>query len=261
LTAGDYETWRRYLGGAAGENVGDLIMSGKKPLPLPRRLEPFHDPLSSAGRLMRILRPVVEAFLLQMLDAGHDPRLGRGVAAQLVGDQHPRHWSLLLQDLRNKRLAAFLSRRLCTGTSRTKLSWSTARPGPVLLAEDLIKVPFAAPARGWPTDAVGEFVAESQVPLADRLVYERKAASRQHLLDHAQIYREPEIQPGRLADEFGGSGSQQKWVWGCRHLGRISDHPGFAKPDGAPLDGAVESLVCPVILKPCLPAITTKPET
>ena len=47
---------------AAGENVGDLVMSGKEALNLPRRLEPLHDPLSSSGRLMgvsaRLLRPL-----------------------------------------------------------------------------------------------------------------------------------------------------------------------------------------------------------
>jgi len=56
----------------AGENVGDLIMGGKKPLHLPRRLESLHDPLSSSRRLVGILRPVVEAFVLAVLDTGHD---------------------------------------------------------------------------------------------------------------------------------------------------------------------------------------------
>jgi hypothetical protein len=37
---------------------------------------------------MGILRPIVEASTLPMLDAGHDLTLGRGVIAQLVGDQH-----------------------------------------------------------------------------------------------------------------------------------------------------------------------------
>src|SRR3954470_5286146 len=84
---------------AAGEEVGDLIMDGKKPLHLPRRLEAFHDPLSSARRLMGILRPVVEAFMLPMLDTRHDRPLGGSVAAQLVGDQHTRCSLLLLHEL------------------------------------------------------------------------------------------------------------------------------------------------------------------
>jgi len=72
LDCGRHETWRRYLGYGGGRKIGDLIMSRQKPLRLPRRLEPLHDPLSSSGRLVGILRPVVEAFVLPMLDAGHD---------------------------------------------------------------------------------------------------------------------------------------------------------------------------------------------
>src|SRR5208283_487616 len=43
-----------------GENVGDLIVGGKKLLHLPWRLEALHDPLSSSRWLVGILRPVVE---------------------------------------------------------------------------------------------------------------------------------------------------------------------------------------------------------
>jgi hypothetical protein len=53
---------------AAGENVGDLVMSGKEALNLPRRLEPLHDPLSSSGRSMGVFGPVIEALVLPMLD-------------------------------------------------------------------------------------------------------------------------------------------------------------------------------------------------
>src|SRR3954452_11724165 len=76
--------------GTAGEEIGDLIMDGQKPLHLPRRSEPFHDPLSSSRRLMRILRPVIEALVLAMLDPRHDLALGGRVAAQLISDQHTR---------------------------------------------------------------------------------------------------------------------------------------------------------------------------
>ena len=67
--------------GVASENVGDLIMDGKKSLHLPWRLEALHDPLSSSRRLVRILCPIVEAFMLAVLDAGHDLPLGGSVAA------------------------------------------------------------------------------------------------------------------------------------------------------------------------------------
>src|SRR5271165_4875192 len=116
-------------------------------------------------------------------------------------------------------------------------------PEPVLLAgdgdHDLIEVPLVAAAGGSPTDAVGEFPTEFQAPLPDRLVCDRDAASRQHLLDHAQAQREPEIQPDRIADELGGIAiACIKRVSGRRHPAQISDYPGSAKPEAAQLDGA-----------------------
>src|SRR5712671_3684256 len=89
---------------AAGENVGDLVMSGKEALNLPRRLEPLHDPLSSSGRLMGVFGAVIEALVLPMLDPGHDLPLGSGVAPQLVGDEHTRGSALLLEELAEQAL-------------------------------------------------------------------------------------------------------------------------------------------------------------
>src|SRR4051795_1314912 len=42
------------------EEIVDPVMGGEEALGLARRLEPLHLPLASAGRLVRILRPVVE---------------------------------------------------------------------------------------------------------------------------------------------------------------------------------------------------------
>src|SRR5271169_596355 len=84
---------------AAGEKVGELVMGGKEALHLPRRLEPLHDPLSSSGWLMGVFGPVIETLVLAMLDPGHDLPLGRGVALQLVGDEHTRGSTVLLEEL------------------------------------------------------------------------------------------------------------------------------------------------------------------
>src|SRR3978361_2216835 len=139
------------LVGAAGENVGDLLMGGKKPLHLPRRLEPFHDPLSSSGRLVGVLRPVVETLVLAMLDAGHDLALGCGVAAELVGDQHTRRSSLFLQELAEQAFGGLLVAPALDEDIKNKALLVDRAPEPVLLAgdgeDDLIKVPFVAAAR------------------------------------------------------------------------------------------------------------------
>src|SRR4029077_14434953 len=79
-------------------------MSGKEALNVPRRLEPLHDPLSSSGRLMGVFGAVIEALVLPMLDPGHDLPLGRGVALQLVGNEHTRGSTLLLEELAEQAL-------------------------------------------------------------------------------------------------------------------------------------------------------------
>src|SRR5690242_2839142 len=83
-------------------------MSGKEALNVPRRLEPLHDPLSSSGRLMGVLGPVIETLVLPMLDPGHDLPLGSGVALQLVGDEHTRGSTLLLEELAEQAFGGLL---------------------------------------------------------------------------------------------------------------------------------------------------------
>ena len=148
LDCGRHETWRRYLGYGGGRKIGDLIMSRQKPLRLPRRLEPLHDPLSSSGRLVGILRPVVEAFVLPMLDAGHDVTLGRSVAAELVGNQHARRSPLLLQELAEQALGGLLVSPALDKDVENKALLVDRAPEPVLLAGDaednLVKMPFVA---------------------------------------------------------------------------------------------------------------------
>src|SRR4051812_45795208 len=231
------------LAGAAGENVGDLIMDGQKPLHLPRRLEALHDPLSSSRWLVGILRPVVEALVLAVLDAGHDLTLGGTVAAQLVSNQHTRRAALLFQQLAQQALGCFLVAPALDEDVEDKAVLVDGAPEPMLLAgdgdDDLIQMPFIAAAWGTPADAVGELPAEFQAPLPDRLVGHRDAACCQHLLNHAQAQREAEIEPHRVADELcriAIAGINR--VSGRRHPGQIPDHRQLAKPDAAQLDGA-----------------------
>jgi len=48
----------------------------------------LHLPLSSACRLVRVLRSVVQSLVLAMLDGWHDLPLRRAIVGKLVGDQH-----------------------------------------------------------------------------------------------------------------------------------------------------------------------------
>jgi hypothetical protein len=66
---------------------------------LASRFELLHLPLSPARRLVRILRSVVQSFVLAMLDTGHDLPLRRAIAAKLVGDHDAGRPHLLPQQL------------------------------------------------------------------------------------------------------------------------------------------------------------------
>src|SRR5437667_4008365 len=149
---------------AAGEHIGDLIMGGKEGLNLPRRLEPLHDPLSSSGRLMGVFGPVIEALVLPVLDPGHDLPLGNGVAPQLVGDEHTRGSTLLLEEFAEQAFGGPLVTPALDQNIENEAVLVDGTPEPMFLPgdadDDLIKVPFVATAR----------------PLSDRLVRHRDTA-------------------------------------------------------------------------------------
>ena len=69
------------------KEIGELIVNGQEPLRLSRRFEPLHDPLPSPRRLMRIFRPVVQAFVLAMLDLQRHVLARRAIRKQFVRDE------------------------------------------------------------------------------------------------------------------------------------------------------------------------------
>src|SRR5271167_1364338 len=206
-------------------------MGGKEALNVPRRLEPLHDPLSSACWLMGVFGPVIETLVLAMLDPGHDLALGRGVALQLVGDEHTRGSTLLLEELSEQAFGSLLVAPALNQDIENEAMLVDGTPEPMLFPgdadDDFIQVPFVATARRSLTDAVGEFPPEFEAPLPDRLVGYRDAAGGQHLLDHAQAQREPKIQPYRVADDLGGVAmAGVNRVSKRRHPAHLPDQPG-----------------------------------
>ncbi len=72
------------------------------------RLKPAHDFLSYSGRLMRILRTVVESFIPVVLDTGHDLGLRRAVTLELICNDHARDILQALQQLAEELLRRLL---------------------------------------------------------------------------------------------------------------------------------------------------------
>ena len=61
-----------YLVTAEVEEVVDPVMGGQETLCLAGRLEALHLPFSSSRGLVRVLRPVVQPFVLSVLAAAND---------------------------------------------------------------------------------------------------------------------------------------------------------------------------------------------
>src|SRR5260370_25908378 len=108
--------------------------------------------------LMGVFGPVIEARVLPMLDRGHDLPLGRGVAPQLVGDEHTRGSTLLLEELAEQALGGLLVAPALDENIENEAVLVDGTPEPMLLPgdadDDLIQVPFVATARRSPTASV-----------------------------------------------------------------------------------------------------------
>jgi hypothetical protein len=58
---------------------------------------------------------------------------------------------------------------------------------------DLIEMPLVSGCRKTPADLLGKALAELQRPLPHRLVADQDPSGREHLLDHVQAERKPEV--------------------------------------------------------------------
>ncbi len=67
---------------------------------------------------------------------------------------------------------------------------------------DLIEVPLVPGCGQTPPDLARNALAELQRPLPHRLMADLDAAGGQHLLDHTQAERKPEVQPHGMADHL-----------------------------------------------------------
>ena len=72
------------------EMLGDRPIGGKEPLCLTGRLKPLHAPLALTGRLVGVLRTVIETPVLAMFHSREHLALGGCVALQFVSDDHAR---------------------------------------------------------------------------------------------------------------------------------------------------------------------------
>ena len=85
---------------AAGPEMrGDHAEHRQEPLGCAGGAEAFHGAFALPGRLVGVLRPVVEVPRLPVLDRRRHRPMRHLIASELVGDQHPRYPALLGQQV------------------------------------------------------------------------------------------------------------------------------------------------------------------
>ena len=146
------------------EEIGDLIVDGQEPLRLRSRLETLHDPFSSPCRPMRILGPVVQAFVLAMLNLKAHLRPRRAVGFKLVGDHDPRRSARAFQKFRQETRRGAAISPLLDQNFESEAAPIDRPPKPVRLAgdghNDFVQMPFVPARRGPSADRTGERPAE-----------------------------------------------------------------------------------------------------
>jgi hypothetical protein len=196
------------LKGVAGkvEEIGDGIMDRDEALQLPRRFEPLHDPLSPPRWPMRILRAIVEPFMLAMLERHAHGHARRAVGTKLIGDQDTRSAGLFAYEFAKQAFGGASVAAALNQSVEDEAVPIDGAPKPVFLAidgdHDLIDVPFVAELRRAPAHFVGEVPAEFLGPPPDGFVTDDHTAGGQEIFDHSQAERETEIEPNRMGDDL-----------------------------------------------------------
>ena len=69
----------------------DRTVGGKETLGVAGGLKPLHAPLPLAGRLVRVLRVIIEIPMLPMFHPRQELSLGGSIALEFIGDDDPRY--------------------------------------------------------------------------------------------------------------------------------------------------------------------------
>jgi hypothetical protein len=90
------------------EVLSDGTIRGQETLHVTKRFQPVHAPFPRAGRLVGVLRTIVERAVLLMFHTGGQLALGGAITLQPIRDEHARHicqsLEVLPKDLVGRRL-------------------------------------------------------------------------------------------------------------------------------------------------------------
>ncbi len=155
---------------------------------------------------MRIFRPIIEAFVLAVLDARQDLALRCTITGQFIGDDHPRHVQAPFEQFTEKPLGCvFVATALHEDIEHGAVL--VDRPPEVGRfaidrQEDLVEVPLVS--RPWtsPPELIRILLTELERPATDGFVAEDDASGCHQFFDITKAERKAVVQPERVTDDF-----------------------------------------------------------
>ena len=156
------------------EMLGDGAIGGEEPLGVPWRFEPLHASLPLAGRLVGVLRPIVQIPVLTMFHPWEDLSLSSSVALEFVSHDHARHVGQALEQLAEELLCgAFIAAALYQDIQHVPFL-IYCPPQIVTFALDcqkyFIPLPLVTRPRTAATQLVGILLSKLAAPLTNRLI-------------------------------------------------------------------------------------------
>ncbi len=157
---------------------------------------------------MGVFRPIVETFVLTMLDTGQHLLFRCARAPQLIRDQHTRDLLTALEQLPDERLGGLL----VPPTLHQDIQHGPVLingPPPIVLfridgEEDLIEMPLVTGLCPPPAQLVRVVLAKCAAPLADRLIREDDPARCQQFFPVAIAEGESLLEPHGVTDNLRG---------------------------------------------------------
>jgi hypothetical protein len=157
---------------------------------------------------MRVLDPIVQVLRAAMLDRCQQLAVGDLVAAEFIGDDHPRHVLQVFEQLAEE---SFGGHRISAGLDQNVEHVAVlvdrapkVVPRAVDPDEHFVTVPFVTGQWAASAQPAGVGLPEFRAPAADRFLADRDTAFEHEFLDLTEAKREPKIQPHAVVNDVDG---------------------------------------------------------
>jgi hypothetical protein len=179
---------------------------GKKALRMASRFEAAHRAFPLTWWLMGVLSPIVEPFVLAVLDAGEQFVFGSTIAGKFICNQHAPNILTAFEELSKELLRdRFVPSALNQNIQNMPLLVDRA-PQIVQSAfdfeKDLIKMPFVAGLGATSTQLIGRVLTEFSAALTNRLVGENHPACSHKFFHIAIAEGKALVEPDHVADNL-----------------------------------------------------------